>query len=217
MGWMLSMNNFNDPIIRQLGLISYTKVLSMMHQFTHFRKNVKMKDEIWLVQHPPVFTQGKSSKKNIPSDIIGIPCIKTDRGGKITYHGPGQQILYFMLDLRYRKINLSTLVRLLETIAIHTLHHFGIPGYRCSGLPGVYINKKKICSIGLRIKYGCSLHGLSINISMDITPFLYINPCGTNMFVTQMSHFIPHISIDEVLPILISNCISLLREESNNK
>lgn len=166
----------NSLIIRQLGVLDYTTVWRAMQQFTDSRTDEV--DELWLVEHPAVFTQGQAGKEEhllMPGDI---PVVKVDRGGQVTYHGPGQQVIYFMINLRRRKIGVRELVTLIENGIIAALADFKITAYAKADAPGVYVDEKKIASLGLRVRKGCSFHGLALNVNMDLSPFLRINPCG---------------------------------------
>jgi len=168
----------NNPlIIRQLGNADYTKVWHAMQEFTDNRDESTI-DELWLVEHPPVFTQGQAGKEEhllMPGDI---PVVKVDRGGQVTYHGPGQQVIYFLINLRRRKMGVRQLVTLIENGIVASLADYGIHAYPKADAPGVYVNEKKIASLGLRVRKGCSFHGLALNVTMDMEPFLRINPCG---------------------------------------
>lgn len=145
-------------------------------------------DQVWFVEHPPVFTQGISDRPEHLLHTSNIPVVKTDRGGKITYHGPGQLVMYVLFDLNRLQISVKDLVELLENLAISSLKFFGIKANTQDGAPGVYINEDKIASLGLRVKKGMSYHGLSINIDMDLTPFQQINPCGyKGLRMTQLN------------------------------
>ncbi|SFB92250.1 lipoyl(octanoyl) transferase LipB [Pseudoalteromonas denitrificans] len=167
----------NSVIVRQLNRRGYEGVLQAMQSFTDSRTD-ETPDEIWLVEHDPVFTQGQAGKEEhllMPGDI---PVVKVDRGGQVTYHGPGQQVLYVLFNLRRLKIGVRELVTWLEEAIIETLVEFGIKAYAKADAPGVYVNNSKIASLGLRVRRGCSFHGLALNIDMDLSPFLRINPCG---------------------------------------
>lgn len=181
-----------------------------MIKFTKKRKK-NTPDEIWLVEHNSVFTIGKSGTKN---DIIingNIPVIQSNRGGKVTYHGPGQQLMYVLLDLKRNKINIKKLINILENTVINTLLELKIKSKNKKKFPGIYVKKKKICSIGLRIQKNCSLHGLALNVNMDLSPFKYINPCGmNNIKMTQIKDFIPTIKIKDIQSILINNFFKLI-------
>ena len=164
-------------IIRQLNNIDYVDVWHAMQNFTDNRDD-NTADELWLVEHPPVFTQGQAGKDEhllMPGDI---PVVKVDRGGQVTYHGPGQQVIYFMINLRRRKMGIRQLVTLIENGIVASMADFGINAKAKPDAPGVYVDDKKIASLGLRVRKGCSFHGLALNVNMDLSPFLRINPCG---------------------------------------
>ncbi|MBK4724763.1 lipoyl(octanoyl) transferase LipB [Pantoea agglomerans] len=192
-------------IIRQLGMQPWAPVSLAMHQFTD-QRDVNTPDEIWLVEHHPVFTQGQAGKSEhllMPGDI---PVMQSDRGGQVTYHGPGQQIMYVMVNLKRRKTGVRQLVTALEQTVIDTLAHFSVTANARPDAPGVYVNGKKICSLGLRIRNGCSFHGLALNIDMDLTPFLRINPCGyAGMEMTQLAALTASVTPDDIQPLLIKN------------
>ncbi|MDC0611576.1 lipoyl(octanoyl) transferase LipB [Vibrio sp.] len=167
----------NELIVKQLGRQDYAPILDAMHSFTDQRSEDTI-DEIWLVEHNPIFTQGQAGKAEHLLNTGDIPVIQSDRGGQVTYHGPGQIVTYFLIDLRRRKLGVRELVTHIENIVIQTLTHFGIESKARPDAPGVYVDGKKICSLGLRIRKGCSFHGLALNVNMDLSPFLRINPCG---------------------------------------
>jgi len=157
--------------------MDYTTVWQAMQKFTDDRNDETL-DELWLVEHPAVFTQGQAGKEEhllMPGDI---EVVKVDRGGQVTYHGPGQQVIYFMINLRRRKMGVRNLVTLLEDGLIAALADFDITAKAKPDAPGVYVDGKKIASLGLRVRKGCSFHGLALNVNMDLSPFLRINPCG---------------------------------------
>ncbi|WP_206484599.1 lipoyl(octanoyl) transferase LipB [Thalassotalea sp. G2M2-11] len=167
----------NTLIVRQLDQLDYVSVWQAMQHFTDNRDDNTL-DELWLVEHPAVFTQGQAGKEEhllLPGDI---PVVKVDRGGQVTYHGPGQQVMYFMINLRRRKMGVRDLVTLIENGIIAALAEHQITAYAKADAPGVYVDEKKIASLGLRVRKGCSFHGLALNINMDLEPFLRINPCG---------------------------------------
>lgn len=197
-------------VLRQLGLQPYEPVSRAMHLFTDNR-TPDTQDEIWLVEHQKVFTQGQAGKAEhvlLPGDI---PVIQSDRGGQVTYHGPGQQVMYVMVDLKRKKMGVRQLVTAIEQTVVDTLAHFSIEAYPRADAPGVYVDHKKICSLGLRIRKGCSLHGLALNINMDLEPFLRINPCGyAGLQMTQVSQEKPGISVDDVMPVLVKSFNNLL-------
>ncbi|AHG21554.1 lipoate--protein ligase [Chania multitudinisentens RB-25] len=200
----------NKIILRQLGLQPYEPVSQAMHNFTNHRTAITP-DELWLVQHQPVFTQGQAGKAEhvlMPGDI---PVVQSDRGGQVTYHGPGQQVLYVMVDLKRNNVGVRQLVTALEDTVINTLAHFKIASRARPDAPGVYVGEQKICSLGLRIRKGCSFHGLALNVAMDLTPFQQINPCGyAGMQMTQISALLPGISIEDVHPTLVQEFVHLL-------
>lgn len=164
-------------IVRQLGLRAYLPIWQAMQSFTD-KRDETTPDELWLVEHEPVFTQGQAGKEEHLLAPGNIPVVKVDRGGQVTYHGPGQQMLYVLLNLKRHKLGVRTLVTALEQCIVNTLNPYGIAAYPKADAPGVYVDGKKICSIGLRIRKGCSFHGLALNVNMDLSPFLRINPCG---------------------------------------
>jgi len=164
-------------IVRQLGRQRYMPIWQKMQDFTDTRDE-NTPDEIWLVEHESVFTQGQAGKDEhllAPGDI---EVIKVDRGGQVTYHGPGQQMMYVLFNLRRLKIGVRELVTWLEECIIESLAEYGIEAYAKADAPGVYVNDSKIASLGLRVRRGCSFHGLALNVNMDLSPFLRINPCG---------------------------------------
>lgn len=174
--------NQTPLIIRQLGIADYLETWQQMQMFTNER-HADTPDEIWLVQHPAVFTQGSAGKAEHLLSSSSIPVIQSDRGGQITYHGLGQQIMYVLIDIKRSKNgkkmqSVRDLVTALEQTVVTTLQEYGVESYPKADAPGVYVNEKKICSLGLRIRKGCSFHGLALNINMDLTPFQQINPCG---------------------------------------
>lgn len=176
-------------IIRRLGRADYPETFAAMQDFTATRSD-DTADELWLCEHPPVFTQGLSGKPEHLLKDIGIPVVQIDRGGQITYHGPGQVVAYLLLDLRRRGLMVRELVRRIEQAVIDVLAGHGINAARRVGAPGVYVGQAKIAALGLRIKHGCSYHGVSLNVDMDLTPYGAINPCGyEGMAVTQLRDF----------------------------
>ena len=178
-------------IVRNLGIQDYQHVWHNMQAFTDNR-TADTPDEIWLVQHPSVFTQGQAGKPEHLLQRTEIPVVQSDRGGQITYHGLGQQIMYVLIDIkRHENLNVRQLVTALEQSVVKTLADYDIEGYPKPDAPGVYIDGKKICSLGLRIRHGRSFHGLAFNINMDLTPFHQINPCGyAGLEMCQLADFI---------------------------
>ena len=173
-------------IIRRLGRVDYAATFAAMQDFTAAR-GAETPDEFWLCEHPPVFTQGLSGKPEHLLKDIGIPVMQIDRGGQITYHGPGQVVVYLLLDLRRRELTVRGLVQRIEQAVIDLLAGYGVAAKRLAGAPGVYVGNAKIAALGLRIKHGCSYHGVSLNVDMDLAPYDAINPCGyEGMKVAQL-------------------------------
>jgi len=167
----------NGVIVRQLGRQPYEPIFEAMKRFTDERDQ-NTQDEIWLVEHDAVFTQGQAGKAEhilMPGDI---PVVQVDRGGQVTYHGPGQQVIYLMLNIKRRKLGVRHLVTAMEESVVGLLEKYGVTAYPKPDAPGVYVDEKKVCSLGLRIRNGCSFHGLALNVNMDLSPFQRINPCG---------------------------------------
>lgn len=173
--------------VRHLGRRDYVPVWRAMQQFTEAR-TADAQDELWLVEHLPVYTQGMNGKPEHLIDTGGIPVVQVDRGGQVTYHGPGQAVIYLLLDLRRRGWGVRRLVSLMEQAVIELLAGYGISAGARPDAPGVYVTDKKIAALGLRVRHGCTYHGLSLNVAMDLEPFRRINPCGyAGMEVTQVS------------------------------
>lgn len=173
-------------IVRSLGLQEWVTTSQAMHQFTD-QRTPTTPDELWLVEHPAVFTQGQAGKPEHLLTTGDIPVVQSDRGGQVTYHGPGQQVMYVLVDLRRRKLGVRALVTALEETVIATLAEDNLAAYARADAPGVYVAGEKICSLGLRIRQGCSFHGLALNVDMDLSPFLRINPCGyADLKMTQL-------------------------------
>lgn len=186
--------------IRELGQLDYERTWLAMQRFTDERKLVPdTQDEVWLVQHPPVFTQGQAGKAEhllLPGDI---PVVKSDRGGQVTYHGPGQLVAYLMLDVRRLGYGVRELVTRMEQCLIDLLASFGVSAAAKADAPGVYVDGAKIASLGLRIRNGCSFHGLALNVDMDLEPFRRINPCGyAGLAMTQLRDHAGPIEFAEV-------------------
>ena len=173
-------------VIRQLGLVDYESTFAAMQAFTAARQP-DTPDELWVLQHPPVFTQGLAGKPEHVLQLTPIPIVQTDRGGQVTYHGPGQLVVYLLLKLDHYQLSIRELVRAIEQAVIDLLAEYGIRAYGKVDAPGVYVDEAKVASIGLRVKHGCTYHGVSLNIDMDMAPFNWINPCGyANMRMTQL-------------------------------
>ena len=192
-------------IVRHLGQQPWQIISEAMHRFTDSRTEHSA-DEVWLVEHPAVFTQGQAGKAEhllAPGDI---PVMQSDRGGQVTYHGPGQQIMYVLIDIRRRKIGVRELVTALENTVIDSLAEEGLQAYARADAPGVYVADQKICSLGLRIRHGCSFHGLALNVDMDLSPFTRINPCGyADLTMTQLKDQGSQRSLDQVSQVLVKH------------
>jgi lipoyl(octanoyl) transferase len=205
-------------IIRRLGRVEYAPTLAAMQAFTAAR-TPDTPDELWLLEHPPVFTLGQAGKREHllqetssapmppegdkklsgrPSEFLGgIPVVPIDRGGQVTYHGPGQVVIYLLLDLKRRGYGVKELVRRMEQAVINLLAQEGIQGERLVGAPGIYVHGAKIAALGLRVKGGCTYHGLALNVAMDLAPFRAINPCGyAGMAVTQFKDLGADLSVE---------------------
>ena len=196
--------------IRNLGLQDYDITWQAMQRFTQER-NTFSNDELWIVEHPPVYTLGLNGKREHLLTIGNIPVINSDRGGQVTYHGPGQVIIYVLLDIKRLNLGVRQLVTLLEQAMIGVLFQYDIVAVAKLDAPGVYVNDKKIGSIGLRIKKNCSYHGLSLNNDMDLSPFDDINTCGySDLKVTQLSDLGVTISTKQLASSVIQAITSAL-------
>ena len=199
-----------QPELVWRGRLDYATAFEEMRAFTDAR-TAGTPDQIWLCEHPPVFTQGLAGKAEHVLAAGDIPVVQTNRGGQVTYHGPGQQVMYVLLNLKRRKLGVRELVTLLEQTVVNTLAEYAIESHPRADAPGVYVGEQKICSLGLRIRKGCSFHGLALNIAMDLSPFLRINPCGyAGMEMTQMRQWQPDIQPQMVAPHLVANLLALL-------
>jgi len=174
-------------VVKHLGLQPYAKTWQAMRDYTDSR-DAASPDYLWLLEHPPIFTLGQAGKPEHLLHPGDIPVVKTDRGGQVTYHGPGQLVVYLLLDLRRAGLGVRGLVSLLEQAVIDLLAADGISAAARRDAPGVYVGEAKIAAVGLRVRHGCSFHGLSLNVAMDLSPFERINPCGhPGQPVTQLS------------------------------
>ncbi|CAI2305361.1 TPA: lipoyl(octanoyl) transferase LipB [Vibrio parahaemolyticus] len=200
-------------VVKRLGRQDYEPVWKAMHEFTDQRTE-ETPDEVWLVEHNPVFTQGQAGKAEHLINTGDIPVVQSDRGGQVTYHGPGQLVAYFLINLRRKKLGVRDLVTTIENLVINTLKAYNIDSAARPDAPGVYVDGKKICSLGLRIRKGCSFHGLALNVNMDLTPFLRINPCGyAGMEMVQVSQFNGSSDVETVEKQLIEELVTLLDYE----
>jgi len=186
-----------DIVVRELGLCDYLTTWERMRCFTNDRNDLTP-DEIWLLQHHPVYTQGQGCSAQ-PSGHADIPVVHSDRGGQITYHGPGQLVVYVLVDLRRLRSGVKSMVQLLEQTVIDYLAELSISARRIAGAPGVYVRHKKICALGLRVRRGASYHGLSLNVDMDLLPYRSIDPCGyRDLEVTQLKDLGVSIPLEQV-------------------
>lgn len=205
------------PLVKHLGRVDYQPTWEAMKQFTVAR-TTDTRDEIWLLQHPPVYTQGQAGKPEHLLRANDIPVVKIDRGGQITYHGPGQIVMYLLLDLRRWKLNVRELVRLMEQAVISLLANHGVIARGRDDAPGVYVDDAKIASLGLKIKNGCCYHGIALNVDMDLSPFDYINPCGfTGLRVTQARNVGIRDPLEKLEQQLAQNLIDLLQQHLRKK
>ena len=195
-------------IIRNLGIQPYLTIWDEMKNFTTTRDE-NTADELWLLEHHAVYTQGQAGKKEHILNPYSIPVIQSDRGGQVTYHGPGQLVGYILMDIRRRHIGIRTLVSHLEQLLITILENYHIKGSVHCGAPGVYVDNKKIASIGLRVKNGCTYHGFSLNVAMDLTPFKNINPCGfPALEMAQISDYVPDVNVADTCRLLTAAVLS---------
>jgi len=201
-----------EPCVRHLGITDYVTTWRTMQSFTTGR-GADTQDEIWVLEHPPVYTLGVAGKaEHLPRVANGIPVVKVDRGGQITYHGPGQIVAYLLLDLRRRGLGVRTLVRKMERAVIDLLRAYTIEATGRTDAPGVYVNDAKIAALGLRIKNGCCYHGLALNVDMDLAPFHAINPCGyPGLAVTQLRDLSIGASGEAVREQLVAHLTRVLR------
>ena len=196
--------------IKHLGVVDYQATWHAMQAFTA-QRGAATNDEIWLLQHPPVYTQGLAGKPEHLLTKPAIPVVKTDRGGQITYHGPGQIVVYVLFDLKRKGIGVKDLVKRIEQSIIDVLQSYGIAAERKLGAPGVYVKGAKIAALGLRVKNGCSYHGLALNVAMDLTPYGAINPCGyAGMEVTDLATLGVRVSINDVMTTLSQHLVTQL-------
>ncbi|MBJ6138381.1 lipoyl(octanoyl) transferase LipB [Marinobacter litoralis] len=203
-----------DLIVRSLGQQPYMETWEAMKSFTATRGETTV-DELWCLEHPRVFTQGQAGKAEhilLPGDI---PVIQVDRGGQVTYHGPGQLVVYLLIDLTRRKLGVRSLVDEIEQAIVRALAVYGIEAAPRSDAPGVYVNGAKIASLGLRVRKGCSFHGLALNVNMDMEPFSRINPCGyAGMSMSQVSNFVPGVSVYDVEQQLVQELVAGLNGQN---
>ncbi len=201
--------------VKDLGIKDYVETYQSMREFND-QRNSDTEDQIWLLEHPPVYTLGLSDKTEHLLNTADIPVIKTDRGGQVTYHGPGQLIAYLLIDLKRRPYAIKKLVSLMEASVIEYLEYCGVQSERKAGAPGVYVKGEKIAALGVRVRKGCTYHGLALNINMDLKPFEGINPCGyEGLICTQLINYKKNISVDEVKKYLIKYLLKYLDQSSD--
>ena len=189
----------NKVLIRQFGLQEYTGAYEAMVDFTN-RRTPATADEIWCLEHEPVFTLGLAGRTEHLLDPGAIPVHKVDRGGQVTYHGPGQLVVYLLLDLKRLGISIRKYVNLLEQTVIDFLATFDLDAQRRRGMPGVYLDDSKIAALGVRVRKGCCYHGLALNVSMDLSPFRRVNPCGyPGLEVTQLADLDIDLTVSETV------------------
>ena len=202
-----------ELVVRYLGQVDYEKTWRDMQRFTDERTEASA-DELWVLQHPPVYTLGKNGKPEHVLNPQSIPVINVDRGGQVTYHGPGQIVIYTLLDLNRLKIGVRELVTTLESTIVELLAGYGIEASARRDAPGVYVNGDKIAALGLRVRRGCSFHGLAFNIDMDLEPFTRINPCGyEGLNVTQLKDLVEDIDLESVVDDLLRRLKNKLNYE----
>jgi lipoyl(octanoyl) transferase len=192
--------------IRQLGRQPYQAVWDAMERHTALRADADGFDELWLLEHDPVYTLGQAGKPEHILNPGGIPVLRSNRGGQVTYHGPGQLVAYPLVNIRRLGLGVRELVNRIEQALIDTLAHWNIQAERRIGAPGVYVGAAKIGALGLRVRHGCSFHGLAFNIDMDLAPFYGINPCGySGLAVTQVVELNPAADIDAIAKVLVAS------------
>lgn len=208
----MTTNSFPAPIIRYWGLCHYLPLWRAMKAFTEQRTHTTP-DELWVLEHFPVYTQGLAGKpEHLLNPNSNIPVIHTNRGGQITYHGPGQLILYTLIDLKRHNLNTTQLVTHLEQAVITLLKQsFNLTAHARQDARGVYVDAAKICSIGLRIRQHKAYHGLALNVNMDTTPFTHINPCGLPQLpITQLAQWDKNATVNSIAPLLIKQVLNYL-------
>ena len=213
----------NLPLVKFMGTVDYQSTWHAMQHCTA-RRTANTRDEIWMLQHPPTYTQGQAGK---PEHLLNaghtiprqkIPVVQIDRGGQITYHGPGQIVAYLLLDLRRWQINVRQLVRLMEQSVIDVLAEYSVLAQGREDAPGVYVGNAKIAALGLKIKNGCCYHGLALNIDMDLSPYAAINPCGfAGLQVTQARNLGVQASLAEIEQQLAHCLLTLLQQHKAQK
>ncbi len=200
-----------EPTVRAFGLQNYHTAVERMREFTDTR-TAQTPDELWVLQHASVYTLGQAGDEAHILNADGIEVVKTDRGGQVTYHGPGQLIVYVLVDLKRGSLGVRTLVQTMENAVIELLARHGVESNSRRDAPGVYVNDKKISALGLRVRRGCTFHGLSLNVDMDLTPFTGINPCGyAGLSVTQLKNEGVDLTVEQAGEALVSILIDALQ------
>ena len=201
-------------LVKHLGLRPYLDTWQAMRDFTDDRDD-QTADELWIVQHPPVFTQGLNGKaEHLLNLKDNIPLVETDRGGQVTYHGPGQVVIYLLIDLKRAKLGVRDLVHRMEQAIIQTLAQYHIEGVARADAPGVYVDEKKIASLGLKVRKHRSYHGLALNVDMDLSPFTWVNPCGLKgMQMTQVTDWAPQVQLPQIENTLTAQLQTVLAPE----
>lgn len=204
------MRQGEDTVVLQLGQVAFEPTWRAMQTLTAARI-ADTPDELWLLEHPPVYTLGQAGKPEHLLEATGVPVCHTDRGGQITYHGPGQLVLYTLIDLRRRGYGIRELVNRMEQAVIDMLALHGSVAERVAGAPGVYIDGAKIAALGLRVRRGCTYHGLALNVAMDLTPFAIINACGyPGLRITQCSDIDPAWTMAAARPALLEQMLKAI-------
>jgi len=199
--------------LRTLGMTDYGATLEAMRAFNRARDS-NTTDEIWLTEHPSVYTLGLAGRREHLFDTGDIAVVASDRGGQVTYHGPGQLVIYLLLNLGRRQLKVREVVRLIEGSILATLLDVGIEGHRLDGMPGVYVAGEKIAALGLKVSRGCTYHGLSLNVDMDLEPFGRIDPCGyRGLRVTQVAALRPDVPAASIAPLLITHLRSWMEPD----
>tara|TARA_X000000368_G_scaffold247968_1_gene195820 strand:+ start:57 stop:659 length:603 start_codon:yes stop_codon:yes gene_type:complete len=197
-----------DLTFKSLGLVNYHETIDLMR--SHIKEE-NFSNEIWLLEHPPIFTLGTAANKKHVLNAKDIPIVQSDRGGEVTYHGPGQLIVYFLLDIKKLDFSPNKLVSTIQNFIKELLADLSINCNFIKDSPGVYVNNKKIASVGMRISKGRSYHGISLNVDMDLKPFTYINPCGyEGLEVTQIKDFKDNITLNDITKLAIKKLESII-------
>lgn len=203
--------------MRRMGLIPYTQSWQQMREFTA-QRNASTQDEIWLLQHPAVFTMGRAAKAEHLLNPGSIPVVQSDRGGQVTYHGPGQAVIYCMIDLKRQGLGIKSWVGIMEQAVINMLANHGINASKHEHAPGVYVQESKIAALGVRVQRGCTFHGLAVNVAMDLSPYSQINPCGyAGLKIIDLEGLgVTQPDVEEIGEAVIEQLVTLLAESSRH-